>query len=169
MNSASPLLVTLTLDEESFTFFNALRKQYFPPALNFLNAHLTLFHHLPYGEISIKQHLQEWSMVQPPLELLVAEIKSIGKGVAYKIDCPALQSMHRTMQNKWQRWLSPQDSQKIWPHVTIQNKVSPLVTKQTLKELQPAFTPFAATGTGFTLWSYEGGPWEFVEEFLFAG
>jgi len=45
-----PLILTLNFNNEVQQFFNALRKQHFPPVINYLDAHLTLFHHLPPPE-----------------------------------------------------------------------------------------------------------------------
>ncbi|MDB5207072.1 MAG: hypothetical protein JWR72_2147 [Flavisolibacter sp.] len=167
MPDDSPLIVTLSLDEASFQFFDNLHKQYFPPERNFLLAHLTLFHHLLPAKPKIKENLYKWSKEIEPLVLQVVEIISIGKGVAYKIECEPLLQLHRIMQKEWQDWLQPQDKQKLWPHVTVQNKVTPAKAKETLEELKTTFKPFTAIGTGFSLWSYEGGPWEFIESFPF--
>lgn len=35
------------MDEDSFEFFNALRRAHFPPERNPLSVHITLFYHLP--------------------------------------------------------------------------------------------------------------------------
>ena len=43
----APLILTLKLDQASFTRLDALRQAHFPPERNWLSAHLTLFHHLP--------------------------------------------------------------------------------------------------------------------------
>lgn len=165
--NASPLILTIRLSEEAFTFFNALRQQYFPPDRNFLSAHLTLFHHLPATEMSIVDDLELLSKQHHALQLQVIDVVSIGKGVAYKIDCPALLRIHKELQSKWQPWLTPQDNQKLWPHITVQNKVSPAIAKQTLEELKASFQPFTALSTGFDLWRYEGGPWSFLQHFPF--
>lgn len=167
MHDAPPLIVTLQLDDESQRFFDGLRQRYFPPERNFLSAHLTLFHHLPPDESQVVEHLKGWGTETPPLVLEVAEVKSIGKGVAYKIDCPPLIQLHTVMRKTWDQWLQPQDKQKLWPHVTVQNKVTPQTAKDTLMELQRSFAPFTAAGTGFGLWRYEGGPWTFLEAFRF--
>jgi 2'-5' RNA ligase len=167
MKGAAPLIITIQLDETTFALFNTLRQKYFPPERNFLSAHLTLFHHLPAGESSIRKDLQQWSETTSSLNMQVTEVKSIGKGVAYKFDSPPLVQLHKRMQEKWQHWLTPQDKQKLWPHVTVQNKVSPAEAKETLQVLQSSFQPFTATGTGFGLWSYEGGPWRFLKEYSF--
>ncbi|WP_460504174.1 2'-5' RNA ligase family protein, partial [Hymenobacter agri] len=47
---AAPLILTLALDAASQAYFNDLRTQHFPPKINYLAAHLTLFHHLPGTE-----------------------------------------------------------------------------------------------------------------------
>ena len=167
MAGASPLLVTLALDEESLLFFTTLRQRYFPPERNFLPAHLMLFHHLPPDESKIREDLQKWSTEFSVLHLTVTDVKSIGKGVAYKIESKPLLSLHRLMQNEWKAWLQPQDRQGLWPHVTVQNKVTPATAKETLAVLQNDFIPFTVMATGFQLWSYEGGPWKFIEAFPF--
>jgi hypothetical protein len=169
MQNDQPLILTLTLDEASFSFFNNLRNTYFPPARNYLSAHLTLFHHLPPNKPTIPDGLEKWCRETAPLPLHVTEVKSIGRGVAYKIDCPELVGLHSRMQDQWKDWLTPQDRQKRWPHITVQNKVSPAEAKETLAILQASFQPFTATGTGFSLWVYEGGPWQFVKNFPFTG
>ncbi|HET7898855.1 MAG TPA: 2'-5' RNA ligase family protein [Flavisolibacter sp.] len=162
-----PLIVTLTLDDQSFQFFDAKRRNHFPPARNFLKAHLTLFHHLLLEPSKISEDLALWSRQTAPITLQVAEVKNMGKGVAYKIVCPALLALHQTMQAKWKPWLTPQDKQKLWPHVTVQNKVSPAQAQQTWMDLQAAFQPFTAKGLGFDLWAYEGGPWRILDSFPF--
>jgi hypothetical protein len=101
MTEASPLIVTLALDEPSFQFLNSFRQRYFPPVRNFLTAHLTLFHHLPSDEPQIWQDLNKWSEEQEPFSLRVTEVKSIGKGVVYKIECEPLLQLHRMMQKAW--------------------------------------------------------------------
>lgn len=163
----APLILTLALDDRSFGFFDGIRKEFFPAERNFIRAHLTLFHHLPPTEPTVLEHLQETSRNLAPFPLNVCEVKSIGKGVAYKIDCPAVVTLHRTLQQTWQQWLTPQDKQKLWPHITVQNKVSVAEAKQTLEKLQATFKPFTAFGTGFGLYAYEGGPWRLLHMFPF--
>jgi hypothetical protein len=69
------------------------------------------------------------------------------------------------MQQAWQQWLIPQDRQKLWPHVTIQNKVPPPVSTLLHQELAKEFNPFFITGLGFDLWEYQGGPWGWIKTF----
>jgi len=161
-----PLILTLALDQVSSAFFNARRQQFFPPSINYLNAHLTLFHHLPQGQPEITMLLD--SMQHPIIKLEVTEVVSIGKGVVYKLESSELRALHNLLGNKWQQWLTPQDKHSLWPHVTVQNKVTAQVAKQTLEELKNSFTPFVAYGLGLNLYVYKGGPWQFQKFYSFG-
>lgn len=165
----APLILTLTLDAHSQQYFNALRQEHFSPERNYLDAHLTLFHHLPAGETQIIQSITNLVSQHAPMKLQVTGVKSIGNGVAFAMECAALQTMHKELQQQWEMWLIPQDRQKLWPHITIQNKVHPDKAKELKQQLEQAFTPFEVTGTGLSLFEYHGGPWKFVREFEFAG
>lgn len=158
----APLILTLTLDEASQAFFDARRKQYFPPQINYLSAHLTLFHALPGGEeAAISDYLTAVAAQQAgPLPLQVTGLKFMGRGVMYTLDSPDLPALHRRLQRQWQAGLSAQDRQSLRPHITVQNKVDPAVARALLKELTADFQPFTAQGTGLALWAYRGGPWE---------
>ena len=170
MASNDPVILTLLLDKESFAFFEKLRRLHFPEERNFLQAHLTLFHHLPPEHY--QQLLQDIAAIckqQQALQLQVREVKMMGRGVAYRIESDRLMQMHLSLQKKWQQWLMAQDKQKLWPHVTVQNKVSADEAKLLYKKLEAVFTPFASVGLGLQLWAYKGGPWELLHTALFAG
>ena len=165
----TPLILTIKLDEASQTFFNQKRKQYFPLERNFIDAHLTLFHHLPDDEPLIIQTIEALCAQQKSIVMEVIEPKSIGKGVAYKIDSSTLVHLHKKLQREWVEKLTTQDQQGLWPHVTVQNKVTAEEAKETLQQIQKDFTPFSAYATGVTLWRYLNGPWQVYRSFPFAG
>lgn len=162
----APLILTLAMNQETEDFFDTLRRQHFPPELNFLKAHLTLFHHLPQKH-ELLPGLKTACEAYRPMNLAVTGVVHIGRGVAYKIESEALQQLHKQLQQQWKQWLIPQDLQKLWPHVTIQNKATPDGSRALQQKLQSAFVPFAAEATGLRLWKYLGGPWEPEETFLF--
>jgi 2'-5' RNA ligase len=166
----APLILTLTLDEASQAFFDAQRKKYFPPKINYLGAHLTLFHALPgQEEAAICDYLAEVAASQPePLPLAVTGLKFMGRGVMYTLANPSLPALHRRLQQQWQPWLSAQDQQGLRPHITVQNKVDPAVARALLAELEAGFQPFEVQGTGLALWAYRGGPWERRQVFPFG-
>ena len=164
----APLILALALDAESFAFFNGLRQQYFPPERNFLAAHVTLFHHLPgVRRADLVAQLTARSQAQPQLSLQVTGLRFLGQGVAYVLENAALQALHHELQTEWQPALTPQDQQKLRPHVTVQNKVDPKQARTLYEQLKTDFVPFEATGTGLQLWAYRGGPWEAIQTFDF--
>lgn len=166
--NAAPLILTLALDDKSQQFFDELRERYFPPERNYLQAHLTLFHHLPgHQKQSIEAYLSEIASRHEPLSLEVSEVKMIGRGVAYKIESKTLISLHRQLAKAWKEWLTPQDRQKLWPHITVQNKVEPAKARALHEKLAENFEPFTANGTGLKLWEYQSGPWKWFEGFSF--
>ena len=168
MASDNPLILTLRLDDSSFRFFNELRQEHFPSERNYLDAHLTLFHQLPGAEAeSITQELTRISEQYTPIKMAVREVRLLGKGVGYRLESRLLQQLHRQLQKQWQAWLTPQDQSKLWPHVTVQNKVSPNEARGLYIKLANDFEPFEATGTGLQLWEYLGGPWELQQDFGF--
>jgi 2'-5' RNA ligase len=165
----APLILTLALDAGTQAYFNDLRRQHFPPAINYLAAHLTLFHHLPGAELAaVQAQLEAIAASQPRLHLPVTGLRSLGRGVAFTLENDELRALHRRLQATFAAHLTPQDQQKLQPHVTIQNKVTPTEARELLAELQADFTPFEAVGTGLHLWAYRNGPWESLAEFPFA-
>lgn len=165
----APLILTLALDADAQAYFNALRRQHFPPAINYLAAHLTLFHHLPGAELAtVQAQLTAIAAEQRPLPLSVTGLRSLGRGVAFTLDNDDLRALHRRLQAAFAAHLTPQDQQKLQPHVTIQNKVTPAEARALLAGLQAGFAPFAAMGTGLHLWAYRNGPWESLAEFPFG-
>ncbi|MFD2787624.1 2'-5' RNA ligase family protein [Hymenobacter rubripertinctus] len=166
----APLIVTLLLDEATQHRFNALRQAHFPAARNYLQAHVTLFHHLPgSGYAAVAAELRNLAATTAPLPVQVTGLRFLGQGVAYSLENAALQQLHRHLQTTWANWLTPQDRQPLRPHVTVQNKVLPAVARELHAQLALTFQPGLATGVGLGLWAYRGGPWEALDQFAFAG
>lgn len=165
---SNPLIITLSINEEAQVWFNQLRKQHFPAQRNYLDAHITLFHHLPSEEyLKIDEDIRQVIMHQKAFALRITEVVVMGNGVAYKLESEILQLMHRRLQQQWQPWLTSQDKQKLWPHITIQNKVAPATARLLQQQLQQEFKAFEITGTGLSIWEYNGGPWEFKNTYNF--
>lgn len=166
----APLILTLQIDEAAQTFFDNLRRLHFPPAINYLSAHLTLFHHLP-GEHQqlIESILQRTCDGIKRFELDVSDIMPLGRGVAYRISSPSLRQLHQVLQGQFTDWLTPQDRQSLRPHITIQNKVHPDMAKALLNTLKASFEPFKTHAEGLQLWHYRNGPWEAATSFHLNG
>lgn len=169
MADEAPLILTLALDERSSAFFDEQRRRHFPPARNFIPAHLTLFHHLPGVQISrIEDTLEATTASRNSFPLDVTGLRSLGRGVAYTLQSQELTDLRRSLASAWAHWLTPQDRQKHQPHVTVQNNVEPQTAKDLLAHLSGDFLPFQVRAVGLDLWWYRGGPWEHVHRFHLA-
>lgn len=166
--AAEPLILTLALDAASFARLDALRREHFPPTLNRIPAHVTLFHHLPGGEESaIAAALARACAERGPSRVRVTGLFPLGRGVAFRLEAPEVASLRAGLARAWEGWLTPQDRQGWRPHVTVQNKVGPEQARDTLAQLGAGFAPWEAQAEGLLLWRYKGGPWEPLGEFPF--
>lgn len=166
--SVSPLILTLKLDQDSFSYLNQLRQDYFPPEKNYLPAHITLFHALPGDrETIIQQALQAACLHTPVLSLTFSKPRFLGRGVAIEVDCADLIQLRQQLAKTWSSWLSRQDQQGYRPHITIQNKTTSDQARQLYEQLANKWNPLDGYGEGLLLWYYQGGPWELIREFTF--
>ena len=166
--SAAPIIITALFAREDQAWLDAQRTAYFPPERNFLSAHLTMFHHLPPSlESEVRQRLGDLARDGAP-EARLAGLISLGRGVAYRIDSPALEDARAYLADLWRDVLTPQDRAGWRPHVTIQNKVVPAEAKALLDRLKPDFRPRAVQIAGYAAYWYRGGPWEPISRHLCA-
>ncbi len=164
-----PLIVTVTMDLVSQAHFDRLRTSHFPSSINYLAAHVTLFHHLP-GEhrVPIEAFLRQICRQTAAAPFTVTGLRFLGRGTAYTLDMPVVAAARARLAAEWAPWLTNQDRQAWKPHVTVQNKVQPHVARATFSDLQAAFTPFEGRADGLRLWAYLGGPWEVVADTPFT-
>lgn len=155
---APSFVVTLQIDDTSFAWLNALRRDHFPPERNMLDAHLTLFHKLDGdGVAAIEQVLA--AERQGDIDLTFSGLISLGRGVAIAVTAPALIDLRKRLTLELGGRLTPQDRQPFRPHVTIQNKVEPAEARALLTRLGSQFVPRQGRGHAVQYWEYLGGPW----------
>ena len=162
-----PLIVTLWMDNNAQQYFNRLREQYFPPERNYLQAHLTLFHALPYNEETFSI-IEELTNLQTKYKACAERVVSIGNGTAIKIISKELSDFHVRLQKRFGVELTLQDRQKIWPHVTIQNKVDANVARSVFESVNTTFASFEFDALGVEVHRYCGGPWEALKKIKFG-
>ena len=143
-----------------------MREAYYPPALNRIGAHLSLFHALP-GDKAIRYALCEAAGSQTSFSLQVEGVRSMGRGVMYVLAAAPLLRLHRALAKGFKTFLTPQDKQPLHPHVVVQNKVEPAEAKALLAILQAGFAPSTVEAIGLDWWEYQGGPWRLLERFQF--
>ena len=167
---AAPLILSLALDAASFERLDALRREHFPPALNRIPAHVTLFHHLPgEAEEEVAARIAPLCAGRVPSPVRVATVMPLGRGAAFRLEAPAVAALRAELAEAWASWLTPQDRQPWRPHVTLQNKVTPETARDTVARLSQDFAPWEARAEGLLLWRYRGGHWEAAGTFAFAG
>ncbi len=169
MSTFAPIIVTAVFGRQDQAWFDTLRREHFPPERNQLDAHLTLFHHLPPSAADeLKHRLAEETRAQRAPQARVGGLMSLGRGVAFRIEAPELVAVRARLAEAFTGLLTPQDAGGWRPHVTIQNKVTPTVAKLLLAELQRDFRPRAVEVAGLATWWYRGGPWEPLSRHMFA-
>ena len=161
-----PLILTLALDPEAQSNFEALRQLHFPPERNQIPAHLTLFHQLP-GSESTRASIESIAARHPVFDLEVAGLRSLGRGVAYTLASPALAQLHRELSTTFATELIPQDRQPFHPHIVIQNKTTPEAARALFTQLQRDFNPITIQALGLDLWLYLSGPWQHLATYSF--
>ena len=165
----APIIVSALFGRGDQAWFDGLRRQHFPAERNQLDAHLTLFHHLPPSAADELKHRlsQATRGVRAPVAK-VAGLMSLGRGVAYRIEAPGLTSLRAELADAFAGLLTPQDAGGWRAHVTVQNKVAPAVAKLLLNELSRDFAPREVEIAGLAAWWYRGGPWELLSRHMFA-
>jgi hypothetical protein len=147
--------VTALFGKADTAWFDDLRRAHYPAERNQLPAHLTMFHHLaPSLERELRRRLSgETRGVKAPAAQ-IAGLISLGEGVAYRIESPALADIRDRLADAFAPMLMPQDRAGWRPHVTIQNKVTPEQAKALLAMLQANFRPRMLPVAGLASWWY---------------
>jgi TRAP-type mannitol/chloroaromatic compound transport system substrate-binding protein len=166
MEKRRSLIITLLLDEASQMFFDKQRKLYFPTYANFTNAHLTLFHKLPTKETQVQEILEQICTIDK-FDMKVVRIQNNHNFIAYEISSSALLDIHSTLQIAFTKLLHLKDKEILWPHITIQNKVTEYKAKKTHQKLMETFVPFTITAIGISSWFYTKNNWEKQRDIYF--
>lgn len=157
---AAPIILTLQVDPASDALFQDLRRRHFPASINFVGAHLTLFHNLPGERLDqILREVAETARETAPFPVAVKGPMRLGRGVALSLESERLKAIRQRLAARFGAWLSPQDREKFRPHVTVQNKVAPHVAAALFDHLAATLPAFEAIAEGIQLWRYESGPW----------
>ncbi|MDB5712231.1 MAG: hypothetical protein JWL96_4301 [Sphingomonas bacterium] len=164
-----PIIVTALFGAADAAWFDALRRQHFPPERNQLAAHLTMFHHLPPSlAVELKGWLASATRGVSAPRARIAGLVSLGEGVAYRVDSDDLVAIRARLADHFTGMLTPQDQAGWRPHVTVQNKVRPDVARALLRTLEAEFAPRPVVIAGLASWWYRGGPWEPLSRHMFA-
>jgi hypothetical protein len=169
MRNSGPIIVTAELNRPDQNWAQALRRAHYPPERNQVPAHISLFHHLPPSlEQEVRGILAD-AVKTPKLAARIEGVRSLGRGVAIEIACPALLDIRAIMADRFAHHLIPQDRHPSRPHITIQNKVAPDVAAATFAALKDGVVPRATTIAALSCWHYDDGPWLPIARYAFRG
>lgn len=167
-------VLTLLTDTKHHRTLTETRKKYFPPRLNKLEAHITLFHALPGSKLeeSIKPTLREVSNKTTQFHILAATPFRLNKGIA--IGMPKSQGgddarqVHGQLKGAWREFLSSQDAGGFAAHYTIMNKVDDeKEVQKAFEQVQDEWRGCHGTVLGLSLFKYDRGHWVHEEDFKF--
>ena len=170
-NSMSfPIILTAEMGKADQAWANGLRREHFPPERNYLDAHITLFHHLPPSHLpEIKSRLASLASECAAPAAWLSDVMLLGRGVAYRIDSPELLGLRDELAHNFSGLLIPQDQARPRLHITVQNKVEPPVAKALHAELSASFQLRPLVFSGLAAHYYRGGPWEHIGRWQFRG
>ena len=170
MSENAPIIVTAMMGKSDQIWANALRTAHYPMERNVVKAHISLFHHLPpLHWPEFKKRLATIAREYAPPRAILSDVMMLGRGVAYRVECPELLTMRDTLAEGFTGLLTPQDQARPRLHVTVQNKVEPVVAKALHAELSADFQPRPFSITGLSAYYYRGGPWEAIQSWSFSG
>ena len=166
----APIIITAEMGKADQVWANALRRVHFPAERNFLDAHITLFHHLPPRHLAeVKSRLSALAKECPVPVATLSDVMMLGRGVAYRVESPELQGIRDQLASEFQGLLIPQDQARPRLHITVQNKVEPAIAKALHTALLQDFMPRPLAITGLGAHYYRGGPWEHIGSWSFRG
>lgn len=156
------IILTIQLDEKSDALLQDLRRRYFPPEINVVPAHLTLFHNLPgERENDVIREIARLAVTTSPFPVCIAGPMRLGRGVALRVESETLTELRRRLaeRERFGDFLAGQDREKFRPHVTIQNKAAAHVASALFDHIEATLPAFEAIAEGIQLWRYDDGRW----------
>ena len=165
-----PIIMTASMGAADQAWANGLRRAHFPAERNFLDAHITLFHHLPgYAEGEIVARAKALADEFAPPAAVLSEVMNLGRGVALRVHAPGVLAIRELIAEAMHGLLTAQDQGRPRLHITVQNKVEPAEARALLARLTAEFEPRPLAIVGLALHRYMGGPWEPIGNWRFRG
>ena len=166
----APIIITAEMGKADQAWANGLRRAHYPADRNMVDAHITLFHHLPPSHIAeVKARLAALAAECPVPKARLSDLMNLGGGVAFRVESPELLSIRDALAEAFRGLLIPQDQARPRLHITVQNKVEPAVAKALYDALSSNFQPRSLAINGLAAYYYRGGPWAQIGRWAFRG
>jgi mannose-1-phosphate guanylyltransferase len=182
-------VLTLLTTPAHHKAMTSLRTKYFPPHLNKLDAHVTLFHALPETQLdTFIADIEDVTRNARPVEIEVSEqdVFRMRKGVGiyvneHPLGASSVKAIHAALRDKWTPFLSDQDRRELKPHYTVANKINysedvdgvmtgvvNALERMAVADANATTTSLTSTVNGLTLYAYNRGRWKFYRDFRFG-
>ena len=166
---AGALIVTAELGQDDFAWLEGLRRAHYPAERNQVRVHLTMFHALPpSSEREVRTALSRLATDVAP-SARIEGLMDLGGGVAFRVVSDGLDRLRDELAEDFHGLLGAQDSGGWRPHITIQNKVAPRVSRALIASMERQFAPRPLKIKGLGLHRYANGPWEKLDVYPFRG
>ena len=166
---AGSLIVTAEFPDRDFAWLDQLRRTHYPPERNRTPAHLTICHSLPpSAEGELRTRLAGYAKGSAP-RASIQGVMDLGGAVALRVVSEDLDRIRTDLAFDLHGLLGRKDLGGWNPHVTIQNKVAPSVSRALITSLERQFEPRSFSIRGLGLYRYLNGPWEKVAIYPFRG
>lgn len=166
----APIIITAEMGKTDQAWANGLRRAHFPVERNFVEAHITLFHHLPPSHLpEVKSRLAALGTEYSAPAAHLTDVSLLGTAVAFQVDSPELLSLRAALADAFRGLLIPQDQASPKLHITVQNKVPASVARALHAQLSSTFRPRPLVISGLSAYYYRGGPWEHIGRWAFRG
>lgn len=157
---AGALIVAAELGKSDFGWLDGLRRRHYPPDRNRVPAHLTLFRTLPPSAEEEARRSLARAAARPAPAAEVSGVIDLDSGTAIRIFSPELEAIRDELADEFRGLLTSQDLGRWTPHVTIQNKVAPRLSRALVRELRMGLEPRPVKIAGLELIRYLDGRWE---------
>ena len=155
-----PLIVTAGFEPGFQSRLEGWRRAHYPPRLNRVPAHLSLFRQLPASaEPELRRRLAQVGAESPPLSARPLGFAAREGGVVLELHCPALLALRETLAEALHGLV-------VWPDmapprlkVTLQNKADVAAARASLAALHAEALPADVRIVRLLLWRYLDGPW----------
>lgn len=166
----APFIVTAELPDDVLAWADGLRRAHYPPARNWLKAHVTLFHSFaPSLWEELPRFLSAMTGEFAPPQAEVTGLMDLGEGTAIALRSDSLLAVRQRIADHFWDMLTRQDQGGKKLHITIQNKVSRREALALQQSLAPVLQRRKFAFVGLALHIYRTPHWEAVQTWKFRG
>lgn len=169
-DARTPLIVVAQLQPAVQARLEGLRRAHYPPQMNRVPAHCTVFHAVP-GMVAdeLARVLARLAAATRPPPARLDRVIDLDGGTAIAIASEAMIALRETIAEHFHGMLHGADALPARLHVTIQNKVERRTAHALQRELAATWRPVDTAFAGLAAHRVRDGLWQAAGEWRFRG